>query len=729
MVRKSGENSRANGRPSDDPIRVAIVGGGCAGLAAAWNLTDCNASSDKPRYEVTVYEESWALGGKGASYRDAHGRILEHGLHVWMGFYENAFLMMRGCFEELAKRGEAGKYDSFEKAFFAESHLGAAFKDKTGACYAWTGNFPPARGEPGKTPIDADSNPFTLGSYVARMLDMLKTLIHSVIAPPTGEVWQDSRAKWGYAAASHGGASGIQARPDARSTLDSELGTIPADDPSASADVLFERLARLVRLGALTTGAGLMQALAIFETALQNESAMASRQLAIISIVEAIVKHTRRLLADFLEIDESVRRRTEIIDLVMTIVVGLFRDKVMFASNGLDSIDDMDCREWLIKHGATYGAANSPFVRGLYDLAFAYRGGDKRFPSLAAGQGLRGALRMFFTYRGAIVWRMRAGMGDIVFSPLYRALLARNVKFKFNHRLAKASFALNQPEGSANRVTRLTFKYDHVEKYPDATWPALNDDRFWPDSATHRFSKLRQARTLTLEADRRSNGFDVVVFALGKDDFVGTCSELCDELDHYRQMREHVETVATQAVQFWFKADFPELGWTRGPVVMTGLDSPLDSWADMTHTLAAEGVKSYAAGKQPAAVAYLCGVLPDSGDVNVVKKNARDFLEAQRALDKLVSPVGGAGGAFEQQHFRANKTGSQRYTLSLPGTLKHRVSPLDGSVVNMTIAGDWTDCGFNEGCVEAAVMSGRLAAHAITGDQPPLDEIIGYNHP
>jgi hypothetical protein len=47
----------------------------------------------------------------------------------------------------------------------------------------------------------------------------------------------------------------------------------------------------------------------------------------------------------------------------------------------------------------------------------------------------------------------------------------------------------------------------------------------------------------------------------------------------------------------------------------------------------------------------------------------------------------------------------------------------------MTIAGDWTDCGFNEGCVEAAVMSGRLAAHALTGAKPALDDIIGFNHP
>jgi hypothetical protein len=66
--------------------------------------------------------------------------------------------------------------------------------------------------------------------------------------------------------------------------------------------------------------------------------------------------------------------------------------------------------------------------------------------------------------------------------------------------------------------------------------------------------------------------------------------------------------------------------------------------------------------------------------------------------------------------------------LSLPGTLCYRISPLDTRYDNLTIAGDWTDCGFNEGCVEAAVMSGRLASHALS-EWPPLEQIVGYDHP
>ena len=71
---------------------------------------------------------------------------------------------------------------------------------------------------------------------------------------------------------------------------------------------------------------------------------------------------------------------------------------------------------------------------------------------------------------------------------------------------------------------------------------------------------------------------------------------------------------------------------------------------------------------------------------------------------------------------------SDRYVLSLPGSSAYRISPLDRAYDNLTIAGDWTDCGFNEGCVEAAVMSGLLAANALSG-HPRLEEIVGFDHP
>ena len=118
------------------------------------------------------------------------------------------------------------------------------------------------------------------------------------------------------------------------------------------------------------------------------------------------------------------RHQWEIIDLVLANLVGAVRYKLLTDPRGLDAINHLDHREWLRVNGASERAINSPFTRALYDLTIAYEGGDPDRPAMAAGAALRGALRFFFCYRGALFWKMRAGMGDVVFAPFYEALRA-----------------------------------------------------------------------------------------------------------------------------------------------------------------------------------------------------------------------------------------------------------------------------------------------------------------
>jgi len=104
---------RGAARPAE-PIRVAIMGGGCAGISAAFELT---RPEHRGRFAVTVYQQGWRLGGKGASGRGEAGRIGEHGLHVWMGFYENAFRLIRECYAELGKDPETESLGDWREAF------------------------------------------------------------------------------------------------------------------------------------------------------------------------------------------------------------------------------------------------------------------------------------------------------------------------------------------------------------------------------------------------------------------------------------------------------------------------------------------------------------------------------------------------------------------------------------------------------------------------------------
>ena len=96
--------------------KVAILGGGVGGVTAAFELT---ATPElRERFDVTLYQLGWRLGGKGASGRNAaaHDRIEEHGLHVWFGFYDHAFRVMRDAYSELG-RPAGSPLASFEDAF------------------------------------------------------------------------------------------------------------------------------------------------------------------------------------------------------------------------------------------------------------------------------------------------------------------------------------------------------------------------------------------------------------------------------------------------------------------------------------------------------------------------------------------------------------------------------------------------------------------------------------
>ena len=96
----------------------------------------------------------------------------------------------------------------------------------------------------------------------------------------------------------------------------------------------------------------------------------------------------------------------------------------------------------------------------------------RRKPRIGAGAALRGAMRMFFTYRGALFWRMRAGMGDIVFAPLYEVLERRGVRFEFFHRVEALA-----PGADGTRVASITLSRQATVKRPDARLPAARRRR------------------------------------------------------------------------------------------------------------------------------------------------------------------------------------------------------------------------------------------------------------
>src|SRR5690242_6893317 len=158
--------------PVKRPIEVAVIGGGCASITTAFELT---RPEHKGKYHVTVYQLGWRLGGKGASGRGPADRIEEHGLHIWEGFYENAFRLLRECYAELKRDPQKCRLAGWRDAFFPEPFVGATERGQDGKWKNWMVYFPPSPGLPGD-PL-SEQNPFSIESYLSRTTALLRTLL------------------------------------------------------------------------------------------------------------------------------------------------------------------------------------------------------------------------------------------------------------------------------------------------------------------------------------------------------------------------------------------------------------------------------------------------------------------------------------------------------------------------------------------------------------------------
>ena len=710
-----------------------MIGGGCAALAAAFELTRPEMAG---QYQVTVYQMGWRLGGKGASGRRPDGRIEEHGLHLWMGFYENAFRLMRECYAERHAAFPHCRFADWEDAFKPAPDVGVADRNENGWEY-WLAHFPPGKGLPGDPTQDG---PFTVTAYLRQSAMLI------------GELLRSAGAMEGGAAACPSGS-----RPSGSGPAASGRGP----------DALAAALNSILRYGGLASTAALIEASDILREAVDRFFPQMFRDAASVPcrILDAVSAEARRRLEHAAAGDSKLRRVWQVIDLIQAILRGSMRASLALDPRGFDAINDYDWREWLRINGASEQSLDSGFMRGIYDLAFAFEDGDIRRPRLAAGVALRGAMRMFFTYRGSLFWRMSAGMGDIVFAPLYQVLKQRGVRFEFFHRLRNVGLSEAAP-GEGSYVRTLEFDVQARIRGGGEYAPLVdfNNVPSWPSRPDYR--QLVNGRALEKEGrefeaaweQRRSGSktlrvtedFDFVVLGVSVGALPEVAQELIEREPRWREMVRYVKTTPTQAFQIWMNKDVGELGWPHPPVNLSGFTEPFDTWADMSHLIPEEGTSGGVKS-----IAYFCSVLPDAdregGPVTEefsqeqreeVRRNAVRFLDedAQSLWPRAQAAAGGfcwnslAGGngkgrhRFDSQYWTANVNPTDRYVQSLPGSIVYRMSPLDMTFDNLTIAGDWTATGLDTGCIESAVISGMLAANAIS-QSPKLEKIVGYDHP
>ncbi len=682
-------------------------------LTTAFELTKGNWTE---RYDrVTVYQRGWRLGGKGASSRGKHGRIEEHGLHVLLGYYDHTFDVMRRCYEELDRSNSDPHCPirSLDDAV-SPSQLAGVVDHHDGHWSPWVASFGTTPGRPGVVPPEPElPTPWAVADLVTRSLRLLLDFFSSLPNP----------------ACDAGGSVRLSTSP------------VP---PRPTASAANEAMAAVLQgAGLIGLTLPLSWAQRLVEVAQKGPF---GRQLE--QALPAVIEPIRIGLRQSVLARAESRRTYALIELVTANLAGIVSDGLLTRPEGYAAIDHLDYREWLAVHGIDPEALESPILRGMYDLVFGYEAADPARPRFSAGLGLQLATKMLMGYRGALFWKMQAGMGEVIFAPLFQLLRDRGVEFRFFHRvdglhLSEDGRSIAGIEfGIQSELADGVSDYDPLVRVKGLPcWPnapldeQLRTSGAGADVDLESFWSPRQdTARLTLEVGR---DFDVVVFGISLGMVRHICPELIERSQAWRSMVDRLGTVATQSLQLWLNEDEAALGWT-GPkgATISGFVKPFDTWASMSHLLPME---DWPAANTPGGIAYFRSALtpPDpsvgTGDAaresETVRRNARQFLDRDvgtlwpAAVDadgfRWSFLHGGESSAatgasrLDDQYWRANVDPSDLYVQSLPGTDKYRLKPGSTGFDNLVVTGDWTDSGLNAGCVEAATRSGQLAAQAV----------------
>ncbi|NEQ29804.1 MAG: NAD(P)-binding protein [Leptolyngbya sp. SIO4C5] len=746
--------------------KIAILGGGMASLTTAYELT--SQPGWDSLYEITVYQMGWRLGGKGASGRNlqTHAdapeptyRIEEHGLHIFFGFYENAFRILQQCYAEM---GGNGPLATVEDAF--KPHDLIVLQEYVNAQWQPIAlNFPPNNLRPwtGGGNFSLWQHFCTTIRFVLQLFVEYRQIQRSPQTPETAtppfletliEQFEIGREVLELAF------DGVFLH------LPEQLLRSLLQEPQrwqawlSSAAERIDKTLKHWDVGA--EGTFLHLALQLAEALPENPSFhRREHHSLLVQLLERFGdRFSLRCATDSDQMHEG-HWRIALIDIALANLRGLLADGIVYHGS-LAAIDHLDYREWLLHHGLRPSSLQSAFVRVLYDLVYAFPGGDITQPRLAAGVAVRILITVIFQYNGAVMWKMQGGMGDVVFTPLYTVLQRRGVKFEFFQRVRHLHL-----NAEKTAIARISLGRQAQLKHPDRGYEPLisvKGMRCWPSEPHYDqlvegeelkqqginlesyWSPWKQRETpVELEAGQ---DFDLVLLGISLAALPDICQELVAASSSWKTLLTDTQakTVPTQGGQLWLKSTLPQLGWLLASPVVGAYVEPLDTYADMSDLLPKE---NWPAAHYPHSIAYFTGVIADPG---IPPAEAYDFpAQAQATVDArslhfltndigYLWPLGTAAGEprsleanllvdlddgeglaerFQSQYWRINIFPTERYVLSLPGTLAQRLKADESGFSNLYLAGDWINNGYNASCIEATVMSSMQAARAILKQQ------------
>lgn len=701
---------------SETKKKIAVLGGGLGSMVTAFELSD---PKHQGKYDITVYQMGWRLGGKGASgrNRDHQNRIEEHGLHLWFGFYDHAFELIKKCYAENAR--PLGKPLSTWNEAFKPCNFFVLAEEIDKEWKKWDFHFPTNHLLPG-TASKNTTLPEYIHQVVRFILDYLKNHLQEVQRKK--KAWSKHKEK----------------RFDSKLFLrfaKKKIKESPLFIWIKVAESLIETLEKYFPSPDLLSTNMLIPFLNTFQ-----------------EIINSIIDK------DLWGKNLLIRRALIMSNLGVAHLLGFLKDQIF--KQDLFVLNKYDYKEWLSKHGANPLAYNSAPVNAIYSAFFSLD------DSFAAGTAINIILKILTKYKGSFYYRMQAGMGDTIFGPIYEVLKKRGVKFKFFHKIDSLKMSADQSSIEAiNGSIQVTLADQNKEYYPlfDVKglpcWPSMPlYEQIDPKQATELIKNKINLESYwtpwkSVEQFTLKQGVDYDHVVLGIS--IAALKDICDDIIEnktingqkaWKNMMQKVGAIPTQALQLWLKADVAGMGWQfwqkELAFLSTYTDDPLNTWADMSDLIIRE---SWTDDHFPNNSSYFCNgykpplPIPPAKDhnypaaqlllmkfrsINALNKNLGEILpntiqNGKFNWDLLVDPSNQTGeNRLDSQYLRVNVDPTEHYVLSLKDSDQYRLKASGSGFNNMTLTGDWIDNEsedgpMNGGFVEGTTLAGLKAAEAV----------------
>ena len=686
--------------------RVAILGGGMGGLTTAYYLT--NEKGWQDRFDVTVYQLGWRLGGKCASSRGERDRIEEHGIHGFIGSYFNALPMMADVYDEL-DRDLGQPLATFERAFEASS-FSMLWEWRVDGLKPWPTRAPRNR----RSPRDAA---FYKGvqSCIEGVMDVLVAsaeLPDSTVDKKIKELlraWQVLSRQPATLGVKHPLVKQIE---DVRPLIHQKL-EAPETPDGERREILFVDYATTLVLGALrdnlaVEGFDKLDSIN-WVTWLQGHGMHAA------TLQSPLPMQTVNICYQSPNGDTS-------------------RAAVMSAASYVD---------WTLRTFAYMDSFLWGFIAGT---------GETLIAPLYEVLRRRGVKFEFFHKVEALNLDPKGSRVASVDFTVQATLKDPTASYR----------PLVEVKGLPGWPG--TPDYEQLNEGKELQKQGIDLESYWNGWAG--------AKTKRLCAGAEDGFDELVfAIALGAVPFLckelmDTSSAWFDMADP----KAGLPRLQTQAMQIWLSRTVKELGWkpdlneAENEVAFSGTYlCPPNGNGEFHDLIPFEG---WAEDNMPKALWYFCGLMPSYEDMPLFTdadypRRARDRVKAQciqylqtsigtmlpNATVRANNPVGDPMGLdfsllvdfadskkgpnrvgvqrFESQFWRANIDPTELYIGSPPGSGDLRLEAWGSGFENLTLAGDWIYTGVNVGSVETSVMSGKLASYALSG-APALETVVGY---